>query len=229
MDNAGTLKDNVMRLRDEVANACAAVGRSADDVRIVAATKCVPQSVAERLPALGIDTAGENRVQEFLQKYRVDSPLRWHIIGALQTNKVKYVVGKAEMIQSVDRLSLLQEIDKLSARQATVTDILVEVNIGREENKSGVLPEAVDELTAAASEMRHVRLRGLMSVPPVQAPVKLYEQMRELFVRLRQRQSAVDTLSVGMSNDYITAVRCGATMIRPGRALFGARDRYEKR
>ncbi|MDE6398201.1 MAG: YggS family pyridoxal phosphate-dependent enzyme [Clostridiales bacterium] len=220
---AETLKENVQRLYERVEKACAQCGRRWEDIRIVAATKCVPQSTAELLPALGISTAGENRVQEFTEKYRADTPLCWHIIGALQTNKVKYAVGKVQMIQSVDRISLLDEIDRLSGMRGVVTDILLEVNIGGEENKSGVAPEEIGALAQAAAARKNVRLCGLMSVPPVDADIAMYERMRTLYERLQKDCAGINVLSMGMSNDLEKAIYGGATMIRPGRALFGAR------
>lgn len=217
------LQDNVQAFWERLTRACDRCGRRKEEIAVVAATKCVPASVVERLPQYGIRTAGENRVQEFLQKYRDDSPLTWHIIGALQTNKVKYVVGKVAMIQSVDRVSLLDEIDRRSQQAGVVTDVLIEVNVGREENKSGVAAEGADELAAAAVERKGVRLRGLMSVPPVGADDKAYEKMYDLYCDVHAKYASADVLSMGMSNDFERAIRNGATMVRPGRILFGER------
>ena len=217
------LKKNVRDLFERVRKACAQAGRPESEISVVPATKCVPVDVIEQLPALGLFAAGENRIQEFRQKYRADSPLAWHIIGALQTNKVKYAVGKVAMIQSADRLPLIDEIDRLSEKNGIVTDVLIEVNIGAEVNKSGVLPTDAAALAAETVRRKNVRLRGLMSIPPVGAGREPYERMRDLFDTLRKEYAAMDTLSMGMSNDFETAVVCGATMIRPGRILFGER------
>lgn len=213
-----TLGDKVQALRENLATVCASAGRSADEITIVAATKTVPKETVLTLPKYGITSVGENRVQEFTEKY--DESLYWHIIGALQTNKVKYVVGKASMIQSVDRISLAEEIDRLSARRGTVTDILIEINIGGEKSKSGIAPEALDELSGRCSELKNIRLKGLMSIPPRGAKPVLYERMYKLYESLRGAQ----VLSMGMSDDYELAIKCGANMIRPGRALFGERE-----
>lgn len=218
------LSDNVAILNERVAKACADSGRKTEEVTIVPATKCVPLEVIKMLPRLGISAVGENRVQEFTQKYEGGSELDWHIIGALQTNKVKYVVGKAVMIQSVDRITLATEIDKLSEKRNTVTDVLIEVNACGEIGKSGVAPEKADELAAYVSEMKNMRLKGIMCVPPINAEIKVYEKMRILFDSLREKYKIMDTLSMGMSGDYELAVCCGSTMIRPGRALFGERQ-----
>lgn len=218
-----TVQQNIRAFFERLALQCARVGRRESDIAVVAATKCVPKERVHALPQWGIGTVGENRVQEFCSKYDPAVPLAWHIIGALQTNKVKYAVGKVAMIQSVDRLSLLQEIDRLSVRHGCVTDILVEVNIGGEQSKSGVAPYDADALCESAAGCKNVRLRGLMSVPPVGAPESMYRQMRDLFERLQKRFVGMDTLSMGMSNDFERAIACGATMVRPGRVLFGDR------
>ncbi len=218
-----TLADNVRNLRERVAKACAAAGRNEREITVVAATKTVPAEIAETLAQYGIMHAGENRVQEFTQKYRADSPLNWHMIGALQTNKVKYVVGKVRLIQSVDRIPLAQEINRISKIRGVITDVLAEVNVGGEESKSGVLPAMLDELCAQIVELPNVRLCGLMSIPPIGAPTAMYERMEKLSDEIKAQYKGADTLSMGMSNDYETAIACGATMIRPGRALFGER------
>ncbi len=218
-----SLKDNVLRLRERISAACAAAGRDEKGIDVVAATKCVPLEVVNELPSCGIYTAGENRVQEFMQKYSEASPLGWHIIGALQTNKVKYVVGKVKLIQSVDRTPLAEEISRLSERKGIVTDVLAEINICGEEGKSGVRPEAIDELAARIVALKGIRLKGLMCVPPLGADSKPFERMREIFDKLRKSFPSMNVLSMGMSNDFELAIRCGSTMIRPGRILFGER------
>ena len=221
------LKDNVLRLRERIAEACAASGRDESEIDVVAATKCVPSEKVNELPKFGINAAGENRVQEFMQKYSETSPLAWHIIGALQTNKVKYVVGKVKLIQSVDRNSLADEISRMSERKGIITDVLAEVNICGEEGKSGVSPEAVEELASHITSLKGISLKGLMCVPPIYADEKPYEKMRELFEKLKKTFPSVSTLSMGMSSDFELAIRCGSTMIRPGRILFGER-KYSK-
>ena len=192
-----------------------------DDIRILPATKCVPPQTVALLPQIGLTEAGENRVQEFLQK--CDLPLRWHFIGALQTNKVKYLVGKVALIQSVDRVPLLEELNKRSAAKNLTTDILLEVNGGGEASKSGVSLGGVEALLESAQRYAHLRVKGLMCVFPKEAPYALYEKARARYEDLQKHCASLDTLSMGMSDDYETAIQCGATMIRVGRALFGAR------
>lgn len=217
------LYDNVKRLRESIAEACAASGRKPDEISIVAATKCVSAEIVRTLPELGITAAGENRVQEFRDKYDPTLPLEWHVIGALQTNKVKYVVGKVAMIQSVDRLELVREINRLSERAETITDVLIEVNIGGEQSKSGTDPSALFDLAESLRDYGSIRLRGLMCIPPKGADDSVYMRMRELYGKLGSKYRGIDTLSMGMSDDYVRAIKCGSTMIRPGRVLFGER------
>lgn len=216
------LGDNIRILLERVANACASAGRSSNEITVVAATKCVPAEIVNTLPEFGIKIAGENRVQEFLQKCGENSPLVWHIIGGLQTNKVKYVVGKVALVQSVDRMTLAHEINKLSGKRNVVTEVLIEVNAGNEENKSGIPPEQALDLAAEISELTNLKLRGLMSVPPKGADAKIYEKMKNLSDNVKSKYAYADILSVGMSEDYEIAIKCGSNMIRPGRALFGA-------
>lgn len=222
------LKDNVSVLRETIESVCASCGRKSDEITVVAATKTVPASVIAQLPALGITLAGENRVQEFVAKADGVQGVDWHIIGALQTNKVKYVVGKVALIQSVDSLKLAQEIAKRSLAKNITSEILLEVNIGNEPNKSGISVEDLWPLADEIAQLRGLRLRGLMAVPPIGAPVQMYETMRSLSDALQTRQKQATILSMGMSADYATAIRCGSTMIRPGSALFGPRGLPQK-
>ena len=192
-------------------------------VKIVAATKTRTAAEINELKKYGITAMGENRVQELLAKWdELDMP-EVHFIGALQTNKVKYIVDKVCMIQSVDRLELAREIDKRCAPLGKTMDVLIEVNYGGEESKSGCRAEDALELAKAASEFPHIRVRGLMTVLPIGAPEEMYFGMRKLFDRLCEVCPTAEYLSMGMSDYYETAVRCGANMIRPGTALFGAR------
>jgi pyridoxal phosphate enzyme (YggS family) len=181
--------------------------------------------------AAGIDALGENRVQEMTAKLAEDAytgaPL--HFIGHLQRNKVKQVVGKVDLIQSVGSLELLAEIEKTAAKLEIVQDILLEVNIGREEAKSGFMPEAMEEAAKAALECSHVRVRGLMTIPPADASreenCEYFRQVHALYVDIDTKLFHNDFkyLSMGMSGDYEDAIRFGATMVRVGSAIFGAR------
>ena len=185
--------------------------------------------------AAGIDALGENRVQEMTQKLAEHAydgaPL--HFIGHLQRNKVKQVVGKVALIQSVGSLPLLEEIEKVAAAQDLVQDILLEVNIGREEAKSGFLPEELTAGAQAALACPHVRVLGLMTIPPADAQreenIRYFQEVKALYVDINTKlfHNKLKYLSMGMSGDYADAIRTGATMVRVGTAIFGARD-YSK-
>lgn len=204
-------------------------GRSRKDVLVIGASKTMP---LERILFVRDNTDvkifGENRVQEFLEKYTPD--VRWHFIGQLQTNKVKYIVDKVELIHSVDRLSLLQEIDRQAKKHGKVQDILIEVNIGGEEKKGGVAPAEVIDFAKEVDKYPSVRLKGLMSVLPnveKEALNAFYLQLSKLYDTLKQTRldnADIRYLSAGMSNDYDVAVKYGANIVRLGRALFGERE-----
>lgn len=209
---------------------------------LLAATKTVPAGLINYAAGCGITLIGENRVNELLQKYdEIDkSRLKIHFIGALQTNKVKYIIDKVSMIQSLDRLSLAEEIEKQAAKHKLVMPVLVEINIGREETKSGVFPEDAMSFCKKILEFPHISLRGLMAVPPKcensDENRKYFLKMKEIFVDISDK--IVDNsnnmrdfgiLSMGMSGDYETAVDCGSNMIRVGSAIFGKRDYGNKK
>ncbi len=204
-------------------------GRNVKDVLVIGASKTMP---LERILFVRDNTDvkifGENRVQELLEKYTPD--VRWHFIGQLQTNKVKYIVDKVELIHSVDRLSLLQEIDRQAKKHGKVQDILIEVNIGGEEKKGGVAPEEVIDFAKEVDKYPSVRLKGLMSVLPnveKDALNAFYLQLSKLYDTLKQTRldnADIRYLSAGMSNDYDVAVKYGANIVRLGRALFGERE-----
>lgn len=215
---ADELKRNIDTLFDRVRKASAQEGT---DVAVVAATKTVPPDVIALALEFGITDIGENRVQEFLDKKGVVSPERWHFIGALQRNKVKYLVGSVALIQSVDGLALAEEINRIAVKRGVVQDVLLEVNAAGEPNKSGVAADMFDELLYAVRRLPNVNVRGVMSVPPKDAGDEVYRSLYALFDK--HRGGAFDTLSVGMSGDYEKAIAFGANMIRPGTAVFGER------
>lgn len=210
------IEENVKKLLGFVANAD-------HPVKIVAATKTRSAEEINALAAYGITAMGENRVQELLSKYDELKMDEIHFIGALQTNKVKYIVDKVCMIQSVDREELAAEIEKRCAAINKIMDVLVEVNVGGEENKSGCTESGLFPLLEKVSAMPHLRIKGLMSVLPINAETSLYDRMKTLFDKVRAAYPTAEYLSVGMSGDYETAVAHGANMIRPGSLLFGER------
>lgn len=192
-------------------------------VTVVAATKTITPDRINLLPHYGIEIAGENRVQELLEKYDSVRGLKWHFIGSLQTNKVKYIVDKVDLIHSVDREELADEIDKRSAKIGKVIDVLVEVNTGGEASKSGIAPEKAEDLAAYISGKKNLRLRGVMGVFPIDARDELYEKLYDVYRKISKTYPNADILSAGMSGDYLKAIEHGANLVRIGSAIFGKR------
>lgn len=229
MVNEDKVIENYKNAMSRLETALEESGRSIKDVLVIGASKTMP---LERILFVRDNTDvkifGENRVQEILEKYTPD--VRWHFIGQLQTNKVKYIIDKVELIHSVDRLSLLQEIDRQAKKHGKVQDILIEVNIGGEEKKGGVAPAEVIDFAKEVDKYPSVRLKGLMSVLPnveKDALNAFYLQLSKLYDTLKQTRldnADIRYLSAGMSNDYDVAVKYGANIVRLGRALFGERE-----
>ena len=229
----GTITENVAEARRRIAAAAAEVGRDPKEIRLLAATKMNdPQRIRQAILA-GVDICAENRVQEFTAKNAVNAyeGCAVHFIGHLPKNKVKYLVGAVELIHSVDSVGLMAEIDRRARGLGTVQDILLEVNIGGEASKSGAAPEALEELLVYAGECSHLRVMGLMAIPPAETVPgenrNYFLQMHELFVDIRRKKYnnvLMAELSMGMSSDYEEAVRCGATIVRLGTAIFGPRN-----
>ena len=229
MVNEDKVIENYKNAMSRLETALEESGRSIKDVLVIGASKTMP---LERILFVRDNTDvkifGENRVQELLEKYTPD--VRWHFIGQLQTNKVKYIIDKVELIHSVDRLSLLQEIDRQAKKHGKVQDILIEVNIGGEEKKGGVAPAEVIAFAKEVDKYPSVRLKGLMSVLPnveKEALNAFYLQLSKLYDTLKQTRldnADIRYLSAGMSNDYDVAVKYGANIVRLGRALFGERE-----
>lgn len=229
MVNEDKVIENYKNAMSRLETALEESGRNLQDVLVIGASKTMP---LERILFVRDNTDvkifGENRVQELLEKYTPE--VRWHFIGQLQTNKVKYIVDKVELIHSVDRLSLLQEIDRQAKKHGKVQDILIEVNIGGEEKKGGVAPAEVIDFAKEVDKYPSVRLKGLMSVLPnveKDALDAFYLQLSKLYDTLKQTRldnADIRYLSAGMSNDYDVAVKYGANIVRLGRALFGERE-----
>lgn len=229
MVNEDKVIENYKNAMSRLETALEESGRNVQDVLVIGASKTMP---LERILFVRDNTDvkifGENRVQELLEKYTPD--VRWHFIGQLQTNKVKYIIDKVELIHSVDRISLLQEIDRQAKKHGKVQDILIEVNIGGEEKKGGVAPAEVIDFAKEVDKYTSVRLKGLMSVLPnveKDALNAFYLQLSKLYDTLKQTRldnADIRYLSAGMSNDYDVAVKYGANIVRLGRALFGERE-----
>ena len=231
-ETAENVKRNYLDITERIARAASASGRKAEDITFLAATKTVEPEVINYAVSLGLRHIGENKVQELLSKYEyydLDN-CDLQFIGHLQTNKVRQIVGKVSMIQSVDSLKLANEISKQSVKNDITTDVLIEVNIGREENKSGVLEENLEELIAQTASLEGLRVRGLMTVPPICDKktdiMKFFDKIYHLFIDISDKtldNVSMDFLSMGMSDDFEEAILSGANMVRVGSRLFGAR------
>lgn len=231
-----SIEENVETVLAEIAAAARAAGREPGEVTLCAATKMNDAQAVRRAIAAGVRVCGENRVQELTAKL-ADSAYEGaqiHFIGHLQTNKVKQVVGKVDLIQSVDSERLLRAINTEAARQGIRQDILLEINIGNEESKSGFRPEEVLPLLEKMGDFSNVCMKGLMAIPPISRfpgeNLRYFQKMFQISVDIREKINdnvTVDCLSMGMSDDYPDAICCGSTMIRVGTAIFGARD-YSK-
>ncbi len=199
------------------------------EIRLVGVAKTKPAELVRRAILAGLDTVGENYVQEFRDKSSQGAyeGAAVHMIGHLQKNKVKYIAGKVELIQSVDSPELMELISRRAESLGTVQDILLEVNIGREPGKSGALPELLEELLCRAGDFSGLHVRGLMAIPPAENSVRYFAAMNQLYIDNKEKKYdnvSMDFLSMGMSDDYIDAIREGANMIRVGSYLFGARN-----
>lgn len=228
-----SIAENIAAVRQQMDQAARETGRTGADVILVGASKMNDAAACQEAIAAGIDALGENRVQEMTAKLAENAyagrPL--HFIGHLQRNKVRQVVGKADLIQSVGSTELLQEIEKAAGRLELCQDILLEVNIGGEAAKSGVDPDALPQLLETAAACAHIRVRGLMAIPPVAETSDgnhaYFTKMHELFVDIGRKKYdnvSMDFLSMGMSGDFEDAIAAGANMVRVGSSIFGARD-----
>lgn len=228
------LEKNIQLVQSKIAAAALAAGRSPEEITLCAATKVQSDDTIRSAIASGISVCGENRVQELTAHLAAGAyagAKAVHFIGHLQTNKVKQVVGKVALIQSVDSLHLLQAIHTQAEKLGIVQDILLEVNIAGEKSKSGCSPELLSQLVLETHRLPHVRLRGLMAIPPISsspgANRRYFAETHQLFIDITQKmsdnQGVMDCLSMGMSADYEDAIAEGATLVRVGTALFGPR------
>ena len=228
-----SIAENIAAIRAKMDAAAVAAGRNPKDILLCAATKMNDADAVRQAIAGGVDCCGENRVQELVAKSAENAyegaPV--HFIGHLQTNKVKQVVGKVDLIQSVDSLRLLKAIDAEAAKQGIIQNILLEVNIGNEESKSGFCAGDILPLIEHIGDFPHIFVRGLMAIPPISQNSgdnrKFFQEMLQLSVDITAKKYdnvSVDCLSMGMSDDFEDAIACGSTMIRVGTAIFGARD-----
>ena len=227
-----SITENVTRIKAEIARAAIAAGRNPEDILLCAATKMNDAEAVREAIQAGVDCCGENRVQELTLKLSQDAyngaPV--HFIGHLQTNKVKQVVGKVSLIHSIDSLRLLEAVNKEAARQGICQDVLLEINIGSEESKSGFALDEIDSVLEKMCNYPAIRVKGFMAIPPIcqnsSDNHKFFQEMYHLSVDIMRKKYdnvCVTILSMGMSDDYVDAIACGSTMIRVGTAIFGAR------
>lgn len=231
-----SIAENVARVRAQMAQAALRCGRNPEEIKLCAATKMNDADAVRQAIAAGVDCCGENRVQELTAKLAENAyagaPV--HFIGHLQTNKVRQVVGKVDLIQSVDSAHLLRAVDREAGRQGIRQDILLEINIGNEASKGGFSPEEILPLLENFGKFSNVCVKGLMAIPPISRfpgeNLEFFQKMRQISVDIRDiinDNVKVDCLSMGMSGDFEDAIAAGSTMIRVGTAIFGARD-YSK-
>ncbi len=225
------VSESYKRISERVEAAKVKAGRT-DEVRLMGVTKTVSPELINHSINLGIRLLGENRVQEFMDKREsYDKSAEVHFIGGLQTNKVKYIIDKVSMIHSVDSIRLASEISKRASGCGRIMDILVEINIGGEESKSGISPEELDGFISEAAELEGIRIRGLMTIPPVDingSSERYFARMQELFSGIKSKTAGdsrfqLDTLSMGMSGDFETAIKYGSNIVRIGSLLYGYR------
>ena len=231
--NEQEVAQNVRAIMQQVRDTALQAGRDPSEVQVMAVTKTVDPVLVNAAIGAGITLLGENKAQELCAKY--DSyhkdGVQIHFIGHLQTNKIRQIVDKVSMVESVDSIKLAREIDRHCAAIGKVMDVLLEVNIGREENKTGIFPELLPALLEEAGKLEHIRVRGLMTIPPVceteEEVLQYFSQMRQLFIDIKQKKYdniSMEILSMGMSADYLAAVRCGSNIVRIGMAMFGQRN-----
>ncbi len=223
-----SIAENLNEIKQNIASACQKSGRSKDDVLILAVTKTIDADRINEAISLGITDIGENRVQELMQKYDlVDKSVRWHLIGHLQTNKVKYIADKVCMIHSVESIGLAKEIEKQCAKIDKVMDILVEVNVSGEESKSGIKPCDAEEFIRSICSFKHLKVKGLMTMAPFDAENdelhQIFSDLYKISVDISQKKLdnvIMEHLSMGMTGDYEVAVEENSTIVRIGTGLF---------
>ena len=229
------LQENLQQVEANICKACENAGRKRSDVTLIAVSKTKPIEMLQTVYDLGARDFGENKVQEMCEKMEVlPKNIRWHMIGHLQTNKVKYIVGKTELIHSVDSLHLAKEIEKQAAKQNVTVSILVEVNIAGEASKFGTSRDEAISLVEEIAKLDHIHIKGLMTIAPfVDDPEdnrQYFRDIKQLSVDIAQKNIdnvSMNVLSMGMTGDYTVAIEEGATMVRVGTGIFGERD-YSK-
>lgn len=230
-----SIEENLREVERRITVAAEKSGRRRGDITLIAVTKTHPAEMMNEAIKCGMTDIGENKPQEVRDKFADVLPVKWHLIGHLQTNKVKYVIDKVSLIHSVDSIRLMDEIERQAEKHNLTMDILIQVNISGEATKSGVSKDEVEELLVYAGKLSHVKVRGLMTVAPKTdnsvTNILHFDNIRQLFVDIQQKtydNVSMDYLSMGMSGDYETAIEHGSNMVRIGSAIFGQRDYSHK-
>ena len=223
-----SIKENLAEIKENISLACKRSGRNPEDVTLLAVTKTIDADRINEAVSLGVTDLGENRVQEFLSKYeQINGDVRWHIIGHLQSNKVKYIADKVYMIHSVESLSLAKEIERQCSKIDKIMNVLVEINVSGEESKSGISPEEAEDFIREISKFPHLRVKGLMTMAPFGAENdelhQIFSNLYKISVDISSKKLdnvIMECLSMGMTGDYVTAVEENSTIVRIGTGLF---------
>lgn len=226
------LKENLDAVEQHIQSSCDKSGRNREDVTLIAVSKTKPVETLKEAYDLGVRVFGENKVQELADKYEaLPKDIHWHMIGHLQRNKVKYIIDKVDLIHSVDSIRLAETIEKEAAKCGVTANILIEVNVAKEESKFGLMPEEVDDFVEKIAGFSHIQVKGLMTIAPFVANPEenrpIFQRLRKLSVDIAKKNVDnvnVSILSMGMTNDYQVAVEEGATMVRVGTGIFGERN-----
>lgn len=225
------LEDRLKAVRENIKKAAKRSGRSPEDITLIAVTKTHPAEMINDAIDLGVTDIGENKVQEIMDKYDAVKPVRWHLIGHLQTNKVKYIIDKVWMIHSVDSVKLMDEIERQAIKHNVTMKILIQINISGEETKFGISPDELDKMLIHAGTLTHVKVCGLMTIAPKidknMSNRLHFDNIHRIYLDISQKKYdnvSMDYLSMGMSGDYESAIEAGSNMVRVGSAVFGARN-----
>lgn len=226
------IQENIKLVEENIKKACEKVGRDVNEVTLIAVSKTKPYTAIEEALPTGVKDYGENKVQELCDKYEIlPKDIKWHMIGHLQRNKVKYLVGKASLIHSVDSIRLAEQIEKEYAKADDIANILIEVNMAQEESKFGITSQETEELIREIAKLPHVRIQGLMTIAPFtdnpETNRVYFKNMKKLSVDINNKNIdnvSMNVISMGMTGDYQVAVEEGATMVRVGTGIFGERN-----
>ncbi len=225
------VRENLEAIKEKIDNAAKKSGRSADDITLIAVTKTYSPEIINEAIDCGVTDIGENKVQEIVEKFDKVKSVRWHLIGHLQTNKVKYIIDKVHMIHSVDSIRLMDEIERQAQKHNIVMKILIQVNVSGEESKFGISPDEIDEMLFHAEGLKHVKVCGLMTImPKIDSDISNrlhFVNIKQIYIDISQKKynnSTMKYLSMGMSGDFEIAIEEGSNMVRIGRAIFGERN-----